>query len=203
MEILDQNRDLWPYSTVSAWNDPDMLEVGVVRDNMQLTVGEARTHFTFWTALNSPLLLGNDLRNIAKPEYKWIVDIVANKDAIAVNQDKGAKQVQLKTEHKSGTFDKDACTSSECTRTETWTRPLKGIADFAAILFNRAGLDLSDSKFKKEKMTITWAELGVSATQKMKVRDVWKGQDLGVFTSSFQTDEIAQHEAAYILFSFA
>jgi alpha-galactosidase len=201
LQILDANRELYKYSSAGAWNDPDMLEVGVVRDNDQLTRQEARSHFSLWTMLNSPLLLGNDLRKISQPEYKWVVDIIANKDAISVNQDKGAKQARLTTEVKRGTINTDGgCDSSSCVRTETWTRPLSGgSANFAALLLNRAGVNAGDIKFNKEKITLTWTELGVSSNTKLRIKDIWNQKELGIFTTQYQSDEIGQHDVAYLL----
>src|SRR4029079_5484306 len=44
----------WAHS--SAWNDPDMLEVG----NTGLTESESRAHFALWAAMAAPLLASND-----------------------------------------------------------------------------------------------------------------------------------------------
>lgn len=64
-----------------GWNDPDMLMVGM--DGM--TPQMSQTHFTMWCMMNSPLMLGLDLRRVQKGDefYK----IIANKDLIALNQD--------------------------------------------------------------------------------------------------------------------
>lgn len=61
------------------WNDMDMLEVG----NGGLTHDEEETHFALWAILNSPLLLGNDLRSMSQET----LEILKNKDIIALNQD--------------------------------------------------------------------------------------------------------------------
>lgn len=61
------------------WNDMDMLEIG----NGGMTYFEEQTHFALWAILSSPLILGNDLRKIKKET----LDILRNKNVIAVNQD--------------------------------------------------------------------------------------------------------------------
>jgi alpha-galactosidase len=61
------------------WNDMDMLEVG----NGNLTFHENQSHFALWAILNSPLILGNDLRNMSEET----LSILKNKDIIALNQD--------------------------------------------------------------------------------------------------------------------
>ena len=65
-----------------------MLEVG----NGKLTVDENIAHFTLWCMMAAPLILGNDVRKLIKADGKpdlssKILQIVTNKDLIAVNQD--------------------------------------------------------------------------------------------------------------------
>ena len=49
-----------------------------------LTVAEARAHFSFWSVSSSPLTLSVDFRDTATLDSVW--DIIANPEAIAVNQ---------------------------------------------------------------------------------------------------------------------
>ncbi len=83
LQILDMQEGLRKYAGPGHWNDPDMLEVG----NGQ-TVNEDRAHFTMWSMLAAPLILGNDIRTMS-PETK---DILLNKEVIALNQDKAGIQ---------------------------------------------------------------------------------------------------------------
>lgn len=64
-----------------GWNDPDMLVIGM--DGITTTM--SKTHMSMWCMMNSPLMLGLDLRRIAKGDELW--QIIANKDLIALNQD--------------------------------------------------------------------------------------------------------------------
>ncbi len=91
--IYEVNVKLADYSGIGGWNDPDMLEVG----NGNLTVEENKTHFTLWCMLNAPLILGNDVRKFIDSDgnvdyNNKILQIVTNKDLIAVNQDKKGVQ---------------------------------------------------------------------------------------------------------------
>ncbi|GJJ08130.1 hypothetical protein Clacol_002338 [Clathrus columnatus] len=61
------------------WNDLDMLEVG----NGGMTYDEYVTHFSMWAILKSPLILGNDVRNIDDET----LSIITNEAVIALNQD--------------------------------------------------------------------------------------------------------------------
>lgn len=79
LKIFKQNVVLDQYASMGHWNDPDMLEVG----NGGMTDVEYQSHFSLWSIMNSPLLIGTDLRKI-KPDA---LKILLNKDVIAVNQD--------------------------------------------------------------------------------------------------------------------
>lgn len=97
--IYEVNVKLADYSGIGGWNDPDMLEVG----NGKLTVEENKSHFTLWCMLCAPLILGNDIRTFIDADGNVdydnkILQIVTNKDLIAVNQDKkGVQCRRMKT----------------------------------------------------------------------------------------------------------
>ncbi|MGW2742213.1 NPCBM/NEW2 domain-containing protein [Streptomyces sp. NPDC001450] len=84
VSILKQNLPLAPYAGPGHWNDPDMLEVG----NGGMTDTEYRSHFSLWSVMAAPLLIGTDLRK-ASPSTFGILD---NKEVIAVDQDPLGKQ---------------------------------------------------------------------------------------------------------------
>ena len=64
-----------------GWNDPDMLMIGM--DGLTETM--CRTHMAMWCMMNSPLMLGLDLRRVKVGD--WIYQIIANKALITLNQD--------------------------------------------------------------------------------------------------------------------
>jgi alpha-galactosidase len=64
-----------------GWNDPDMLVIGM----NGITNTMNKTHMTMWCMMNSPIMLGMDLRRVTKGDELWM--IIANKDVIALNQD--------------------------------------------------------------------------------------------------------------------
>ncbi|MEU6762292.1 NPCBM/NEW2 domain-containing protein [Streptomyces sp. NPDC046853] len=84
LSIMKQNLPLAEHAGPGRWNDPDMLEVG----NGGMTDTEYRTHFSMWSVMASPLLIGSDLRK-ATPET---FEIIGNKEVIAVDQDPLGKQ---------------------------------------------------------------------------------------------------------------
>jgi alpha-galactosidase len=103
---------------------------------------------SLWSILAAPLLAGNDLRSITPAT----LEILTNREVIAVNQDKDGKQ------------GKRVWQSGE---QEIWTRPLSSGA-LAVAIFNRATTEA--------KVTAPWADLGISG--KSRVRDLWLHQDM-------------------------
>lgn len=84
LSIMKQNLPLAPHAGPGRWNDPDMLEVG----NGGMTDTEYRSHFSMWSIMAAPLLIGSDLRK-ATPET---LEILGNREVIAVDQDPLGKQ---------------------------------------------------------------------------------------------------------------
>ncbi|QTD96808.1 NPCBM/NEW2 domain-containing protein [Streptomyces cyanogenus] len=84
LSILKQNLPLAPHAGPGHWNDPDMLEVG----NGGMTDTEYRSHFSLWSVMTAPLLIGTDLRKASQATY----DILGNKEVVAVDQDPLGKQ---------------------------------------------------------------------------------------------------------------
>src|SRR5260370_14911605 len=80
---FDQDK-LAQYAKPGHFNDPDMLEIG----NGGMSETEYRTHMSLWSLLAAPLLAGNDLRDVSPA----ILEILLNKEVIAVDQDKLGKQ---------------------------------------------------------------------------------------------------------------
>ncbi|KOG37595.1 NPCBM/NEW2 domain-containing protein [Streptomyces decoyicus] len=143
--IAKQNLPLAPHAGPGRWNDPDMLEVG----NGGMTDTEYRSHFSLWSMMAAPLLIGSDLRK-AGPET---FEILANKDLIAIDQDPLGKQATvLKSE--SGRW--------------TLVRQLAD-GDRAVALFNETG--------QPQRISTTAEELGLPQADGYRLRDLWRHQD--------------------------
>ncbi|MEV4426372.1 NPCBM/NEW2 domain-containing protein [Streptomyces sp. NPDC049602] len=84
LSIMKQNLPLSRYAGPGHWNDPDMLEVG----NGGMTDTEYRSHFSMWSMMAAPLLIGSDLRKATPAAF----EILANREVIAVDQDPLGKQ---------------------------------------------------------------------------------------------------------------
>ena len=149
-KILDQQVGLEKYAGPGAWNDPDMLIVGMIPHNQSIA------HMSLWSLLAAPLIAGNDLRNMSKET----LEILTNKEVLAVNQDKLGIQGKRYIKNRSR---------------EVWAKPLED-GSYAIVLFNR-GLT---SKFIK----FNWSDLGLD-WKWAKVRDLWKKYDLGVYNETY------------------
>jgi alpha-galactosidase len=155
------------------WNDPDMLEIG----NGGMTTEEYRTHMSLWCLLSAALLAGNDLRDM-KPE---ILEILTNKEAIAVDQDKLGKQAVRVSPPVPA--DEAATISAKEGRSTTggdlqvFSRPLAD-GSHAVGLFNLGAATA--------KVTAKWSDIGITGSH--KVRDLWAHAERGAFTDSFSAD---------------
>lgn len=83
MHQVDNIKPLARYCGPGHVNDLDMMQIG-----NGLSAEEERTHFSMWCMMSTPLMLGCDLTAIP-PET---LEIVKNREMIAVNQDEACLQ---------------------------------------------------------------------------------------------------------------
>ncbi len=143
MNLLDQQNGLEVFARSNAFNDPDMLEVG----NGSMTIAEYTSHFSLWALLNSPMLLGNDLRAIPAD----VLTIIRNAEVIAVNQDWGGSQGRK---------------IRDFGETEVWAKPMAD-GSVATVLLNRTGATAT--------ITTSAAELGLGGSSGYSLRNLWSG----------------------------
>jgi alpha-galactosidase len=142
VSIMKKNLPLAPYAKPGNWNDPDMLEVG----NGGMTGTEYRTHFSMWSIMAAPLLIGSDLRKVSQETF----EILGNREVIAVDQDPLGKQGKV--------------LSSEGGR---WV-VAKEMADGsrAVALFNESA--------STQRISTTAKAVGLPEADAYTVRDLWK-----------------------------
>ncbi|KEH23292.1 alpha-galactosidase-like protein [Medicago truncatula] len=143
----DMNEVYAELARPGGWNDPDMLEVG----NGGMTKNEYIVHFSLWAISKAPLLLGCDVRNVTKET----LEIVSNKEVIAVNQD--SLGVQAKKVRMEG----DA---------EIWAGPLSGYR-VAVVLLNKGTQKHID-------ITANWNDIGIPPKTVVQARDLWEHKTL-------------------------
>jgi alpha-galactosidase len=143
--IVHQNMALAQYAGPGHWNDPDMLEVG----NGGMSDVEYRSHFSLWSEMAAPLLIGSDLRKASAAT----MTILTNKEVIAVDQDKlGVQGAPIATDGGRDVF----------------VKPLAN-GDKAVALFNE-----SDSP---QRITTSAKAIGLPSAPAYRVRDLWEHTD--------------------------
>jgi len=145
LKIFKANVVLDRYASPGHWNDPDMLEVG----NGGMTDVEYRSHFSLWSIMASPLLIGTDLRTI-KPDA---LQILLNKEVIAIDQD--PLGVQGKQVRDAGGI-------------HVIVKPLKDGA-VAVAVFNETD--------KAKDVSVPAREIGLKASGSYTLRDLWAHTD--------------------------
>ena len=98
-----------------------------------LTPAQARAHFSLYCVTSSPLILGNDVRNMSADDFA----IVSNRDAIRVNQAWAgfAGDMLNYTQYPPANASKSNVT--QVPTLSVWWKPLPN-RSAAAVLFNRA-----------------------------------------------------------------
>ena len=160
IDCINRNDSLRSYAGPGHWNDPDMLEVG-----NGLSVNQDRAHFTMWCMMASPLILGNDVRNMSN-ETKAIL---TNRDLIAIDQDKLGVQ-GLRFLIREGL--------------EYWFKPLSN-GDWAMTIFNPTRQSLSCS-LNWQDFNLTDKEVSKRSTafdqHVYKIKNLWTGRMEGKTT---------------------
>ncbi|KAK9826107.1 hypothetical protein WJX81_004261 [Elliptochloris bilobata] len=169
LENLDANTGLARFAGPGAWNDADMLELGLP-GGLYLTGNEATAHMALWSIIKSPLIFGADLRLMDNVT----LGLLTAPELIAFNQDPLGVAGELVW--KQGP-------------TEVYACPLDG-GSRAVVLFNRHVA--SDGKFGSHNITIFWKSIGLPPTEAATVRDVLLRKDLGSFTGTY-TGPVSTH----------
>ena len=78
------------YAHPGSWNDADMQFVGTGDFDAQ-HMTEAKSHFALWAMINSPLVIGYDLRKLTPA----LLAVFGNRDIVALNQDPAGNQAVI------------------------------------------------------------------------------------------------------------
>lgn len=180
LDMLDIGERMTSYSKPGAWNDYDMLIVGLDGQGELIGPGcsniEYRAHFSMWCMVASPLLMGSDIRQLSP----YDLETLTNKEVIAVNQDPlGAAAVVV---------------AQDIGRAlQYYAKPLHD-GSYAIAFLNRGTETASMSFWPSVSLQGTW--------DKYTVRDLWKHKNMGKFRDDFSVELIA-HEAKVFKISHA
>jgi len=162
------------YGAPGCFNDMDMLVVGMYgKGNVGFggcTEEEYRTHFALWCMMNSPLMIGCDIRSISDTA----LELLTNKDLIAINQDKEGRQPYLAN----NTGNTRYC----------WVKPMAD-GEYAIGYFN-----MSDNQTD---VLLHFWDIGLPSTSGygLKLYDCFTHQDIGVF-KDFYNPMLKPHTCA-------
>lgn len=101
LDIINENAPLARYAAPDAWNDPDMLVVGLYGKEgapssdlggSGCTDVEYQSQMSVWCLMTAPLMITCDVRNMNEATKQ----ILTNKDIIDINQDPLGKQAERK-----------------------------------------------------------------------------------------------------------
>ena len=163
LHIIDLNADLWKHASPGHVNDMDMLQVG-----RGMSYEEDKTHFSMWSMMNSPLLAGNDLRDMTDET----IAILTNKEIIALNQDPLVYQARRLTEK--GNL-------------EVWAKPL------VSTMSGRVAVTLLNRSDKTETISFDLNTVGLDASEGYTYRDLWAKKDFEKTTKEKLSFEVAPH----------
>jgi hypothetical protein len=155
---------IWIYAASGHVNDMDMLQVG-----RGMSYEEDKTHFTMWCIMCSPLLAGNDLRDMSDQTLA----ILTNEDIIALNQDPLVYQARRLVDQ--GDL-------------EVWAKPLISTmsGQVAVVLLNRSE--------NADTISFDLSTIAIRANKGYEVRDLWEKKDYPISKEESLSFEVPAHD---------
>ncbi|MCX6326920.1 MAG: NPCBM/NEW2 domain-containing protein [Bacteroidia bacterium] len=169
--------DKWaPFGGPGHWNDPDMLILGNVTTGTELhptrlTPDEQYSHFSLFSLLAAPLLIGCPIEQLDD----FSLNLLTNDEVIEVNQDPLGKPARFVADQNGVQF---------------WAKPMED-GSFAVGLFNTDDFGKTPQSYfrwgseQPKQFVFDFAKVGLKG--KWKIRDLWRQKDLGEFDGSFET----------------
>lgn len=159
------------YTGAYCHNDIDMLVVGMYGNSNDGYIGsvlggctdlEYRTHFSLWSIMGSPLIMGCDMRKLTDSAK----EILLNKDIIAINQDEESR-------------------GAYCVR--QFNNPEKVMALIKPLSNGEYAIGLFNFSDVASEMSLQFWDMGLSYTsgRGLSMYDCWEKKQLGVFTERF------------------
>lgn len=165
---IDELKALAKFCRPGHINDCDMMQLG-----NGMTYEEDKTHFAMWCMLSTPLMLGCDLNEIKRET----LDILKNKELIAINQDPLCKQAVVVKEYR----DVDGSLLAE-----VWVKPLKSVENRRAAI---AFLNRSECVMTLE---VDYKLAGIAGNV-VKIRDITAHQDMEILPEEKLKVSVVSH----------
>jgi alpha-galactosidase len=170
------NAALDAYAGPGGWNDPDYILIGTIGNARKptlppqptsLTAGEQYSYMSMWSLMAAPLFFSGDMAKLDA----FTLNVLDNSEILDIDQDALGRQGRV-LRHTSQEF--------------VLVKPLAD-GSMAIGLFNLGSVPLT--------MSVDWKDVGFKGT--VKVRDVWRQKNLGVFANSF-TSLVPVHDVILI-----
>jgi alpha-galactosidase len=163
-EVALNNFALREFNRPGAWNDPDYIQIGWIahpndRFALQpapLTPNECHAFMSLWCLMAAPLFYSGDLARLDE----FTLSILCNPELIEINQDP----------------------LGECG--EVLGVPAETFVVVKRMEDGSRAIGLCNRDFQPRRIAVRWADLGLSGRQ--RVRDAWRGRDLGVFAEGYE-----------------
>ena len=140
-----------------------MLEIG----NGNMTLAMQQTHFAFWSALKSPLIIGADLSKLDNDS----ISVLTNRDIIALNQDPlGVAVNYIESASEEGSI-------------QIWAGPVRG--GNVVLVFNE--------KSYPQTATVSFDQLNLNISGNINTKELWSGkqwkhvEQVGTILEPYQT----------------
>ncbi len=157
--VLDNfDQGIHPFAQHTGfYNDLDMMMVGMPG----LSETQNRVHMSLWAISGAPLIVGADMAKLDKATEA----ILTNAEVLAVDQDSLGVQAIKVAEPQPGL--------------QVWARPLAAAGAHAVLLLNRNSAPAE--------IVVNWDAIGLDASTKATVKDLWAGRELGSFAGDYST----------------
>lgn len=165
-----------------CYNDMDMLVVGMhggsnnefINELGGCTDTEYKTHFSLWAIMNSPLMIGCDIRNMTDKTH----EILTNRDVIALNQDVEGR-------------------GAYCIR--QWNNPENVMAWVKPLANGDYGICMVNFSDKPSEMSLQFWDMGLPSAsgRGLSLYDCWEHRELGVFTERYAST-IPSHDCVVL-----
>ncbi|KAH8765118.1 glycoside hydrolase family 27 protein [Hyaloscypha sp. PMI_1271] len=177
LTMIRKMREISAFQAPGSWADMDMLEIGTGT----MTEFEEQTHFSFWAALKSPLIIGADITKISSSSLA----ILLNKEVIAISQDDaGIAPTFLPNISVEGSV-------------QVWAGPLSSQNSKCVILALNYGNNSTE-------ITIPWGQIPTLQNFKsaqLKIRDVWAEQNLKTTGMEIKLLNVSSHQTKLLVLS--
>lgn len=164
--ILAENLYMSAYCSKGHYNDMDMLEVG-----RSMTTEEDKTHFGMWCIMNSPLLIGCDMKNIKSTA----LNLLKNKELIALNQDTLYQQAYL------------ALKTNDC---------YVMVKDIEKRYGNRRAFAIYNPNDEQKTVTLSFKDIDLADS--VALHDCFTKKDIGKFLETYEVKVPAHGTKIYV-----